>query len=176
MIYKSAKLTNDNGKLGIIASIQPEWQAETDESSPTMVLLFGKEKHRQIYPGKSLEDNGIVVAYGSDFAVYMPNALSNIQTAMTRVVTPSMHEYEQFKHIPAGAPEECVTLKQALKNQTINVAYQFHRENITGSLKVGKSADFVVLDKDIEKIDVKDIVKLQIMEKKIIQRCVQLVK
>ena len=108
--------------------------------------------------------NGVVVAYGSDFAVYMPNALSNIQTAMTRVVTPSMHDYEQFKHIPAGAPEECVTLKQALKNQTINVAYQFHREDITGSLKVGKSADFVVLDKDIEKVDVKDIVKLKIME------------
>ena len=152
------------GKLGIIASIQPEWQAETDESNPMMAHIFGKEKHSQIYPGKSLEDNGVVVAYGSDFAVYMPNALSNIQTAMTRVVNPAVPDYEQFKNAPASNPKECVTLKQALKNQTINVAYQFHREDITGSLKVGKSADFVVLDKDIEKIDVKDIVKLQVME------------
>ena len=152
------------GKLGIIASIQPEWQAESTQSNPAMTQMVGEEIHKTIYPSKSLEDNGVVCAYGSDFPVYMPNALSNIQTAMTRVANPCIPNYEDYKNYPAQSPYECVTLKQALKNQTINVAYQFHREDITGSLKVGKSADFVVLDKDIEKVDVKDIVKLQVME------------
>ena len=152
------------GDLKIIASIQPEWQIESNTSNPALTAALGKEVHRRIYPSKSLEDNGVVCAYGSDFPVYMPNALSNIQTALTRRINPMVPDYESFKDIEAEMPEECVTLKQAIKNQTINVAYQFHRENLTGSLKVGKSADFIVLDKDIEKVAKEEIYSINIME------------
>lgn len=152
------------GKLGIIASIQPEWQIETNESNPALTLALGPEVHKNIYPSKSLEDSNVIVAYGSDFPVYMPNALSNIQTALTRVINPKMPGYNSYKDIPCAKKEECITLKQAIKNQTINVAYQFHRENITGSLKVGKSADFIVLDKDIEQVPTQNIVDINIVE------------
>ena len=152
------------GKLGIIASIQPEWQAESNESNPALTSLLGPKIHSTIYPSKSLEDSDVVIAYGSDFPVYMPNALSNIQTALTRRVNPIIPNYESYKHIPAEKPEECVTLKQAIKNHTICVAYQFHREDITGSLKVNKSADFVVLDKNIEKVDIDKIYDINIVE------------
>lgn len=152
------------GASNIIASIQPEWQCESNSSNPALTEIIGAELHRTIYPGKSLEDNGVVCAYGSDFPVYMPNALSNIQVALTRVINHKMPGYNSYKDFPAEMPEECVTLKQAIKNQTINVAYQFHREDITGSLKVGKSADFVVLDKDIEQVPVENIVDINIME------------
>ena len=152
------------GEDKIIASIQPEWQVETNESNPALTFAMGKEVHKNIYPGKSLEDNGIVCAYGSDFPVYMPNALSNIQTALTRLINPKMPGYESYKDIPVGKIEECITLKQAIKNHTINVAYQFHRENITGSLKLGKSADFIVLDKDIESVPTNNIVDIEIVE------------
>lgn len=152
------------GKLKIIASIQPEWQAESNESNPSLTAALGIDVHKTIYPSKSLENNNVISAYGSDFPVYMPNALSNIQVALTRRVNPKVPNYESYKNIPAEMPEECVTLKQAIKNHTINVAYQFHRENITGSLKVGKSADFIVLDKDIEKVDIEKIVDINIVE------------
>ena len=152
------------GKLGIIASIQPEWQVETDETNPVLAALLGSKIHRNIYPSKSLEDNKVISAYGSDFPVYMPNALSNIQTALTRRINPKILNYESYKDYPAAKPEECVTLKQAIKNHTICVAYQFHREDITGSLKVNKSADFVILDKDIEKVDTDKIYDINIVE------------
>ena len=152
------------GESKIIASIQPEWQAESNKSNPALTKMLGEDVHRTIYPSKSLEDNGVISAYGSDFPVYMPNALSNIQTALTRRVNPKIPNYESYKDIPAEMPEECVTLKQAIKNHTINVAYQFHREDITGSLKVGKSADFIVLDKDIEKVPTSNIVDINIVE------------
>lgn len=152
------------GKLGIIASIQPEWQVESNASNPALTALLGPEVHRTIYPSKSLEDNNVISAYGSDFPVYMPNALSNIQTALTRRINPRIQNYESYKDLPAEMPEECITLKQAIKNQTICVAYQFHREDITGSLKVNKSADFVVLDKDIEKVDIDKIYDINVVE------------
>ena len=152
------------GDSGIIASIQPEWQAESNESSPALTAALGANVHRTIYPSKSLEDNNVISAYGSDFPVYMPNALSDIQTALTRRVNPKIPNYESYKNIPAEMPEECVSLKQAIKNHTICVAYQFHRENITGSLKVNKSADFVVLDKDIEAVDIDKIYDIEIVE------------
>ena len=152
------------GESNIIASIQPEWQCETNGSNPALTAFLGPETHRAIYPSKSLEDNNVVCAYGSDFPVYMPNGLSNIQTALTRVANHTIANYESYKDYPAEMPEECITLKQAIKNQTINVAYQFHRENLTGSLKVGKSADFIVLDKDIEKVKTNDIVDINVVE------------
>ena len=152
------------GKLGIIASIQPEWQAESNESNPALAAALGANIHKYIYPSKSLEDNNIISAYGSDFPVYMPDALSDIQTALTRRVNPKIPNYESYKNIPAEMPEECITLKQAIKNHTICVAYQFHREDITGSLKVNKSADFVVLDKDIENVDIDKIYDINVVE------------
>lgn len=152
------------GDLKIIASIQPEWQYESNASNPALTSAIGPEIHKTIYPSKSFEDNKVISAYGSDFPVYMPNAFSNIQTALTRRANPTVANYNNYKDIPAEMPEECITLKQAIKNHTINVAYQFHRDDITGSLKVGKSADFVVLSKDIESVKADEIYTINVVE------------
>ena len=61
-------------------------------------------------------------------------------------------------------PSECISLKDALMSWTINGAYQFHREDITGSIEVGKSAELVVLDGDIENTPVEDISSLKVVE------------
>ena len=72
--------------------------------------------------------------------------------------------YKLFKDVPAALPEECVSLKEALKAHTINAAYQAHLENITGSIEVGKSAELVVLDSDIEKTPVEQIQDIKVLE------------
>lgn len=152
------------GQYGIIASIQPQWQSESDASAPSETLLIGKERHHRAYPNQSLVDAGVVCAYGSDFTVSIPNGLEGIQVAMTRRVSKKDELYEAYKDVPAMNPSECVSLKEALKGQTINGAYQFHREDITGSIEPGKSAEFVVLDGDIENTPVDNIVDLTVME------------
>ena len=105
-----------------------------------------------------------ICAYGSDYPVDLPNALNDIQMAMTRKSTRHCNFYELYKDMEPDIKEECVTLKEAIKAHTINVAYQFHREDITGSLEVGKSADFVILDSDIEKTPIDKIIDLTIVE------------
>ena len=61
-------------------------------------------------------------------------------------------------------PEECVSLKEALQAHTIHPAYQAHLEDVTGSIEVGKSAELVVLDSDIETIPVEQIQDIQVLE------------
>jgi predicted amidohydrolase YtcJ len=45
---------------------------------------------------------------------------------------------------------------------TIAGAYQLSFDDITGSFEVGKSADFVILDQNIETINIEDIENIKI--------------
>ena len=72
--------------------------------------------------------------------------------------------YELYKDVPAAMPEECVGLKEAIQAHTIHVAYQAHLEDITGSIEVGKSAELVVLDSDIETTPAGQIQDIKILE------------
>lgn len=152
------------GENGIIASIQPKWSFENNSNSTDVVLQVGKKRHAHVYPNQSLMDNNVICAYGSDYPVDLPNALNDIQMAMTRKTTRHCNFYELYKDMEPDIKEECVTLKEAIKAHTINVAYQFHREDLTGSLEVGKSADFVILDNDIEKTPANKIIDLNVVE------------
>jgi len=47
---------------------------------------------------------------------------------------------------------------------TINAAWQIHMEDKLGSLKVGKYADFLVLDKNPLEIPTSDLEKIRIIK------------
>ena len=150
--------------LPIIASNQPAWFNDNPTEEPIMVADWGEDVVRQTDPSKSLIDNGVVCAYGSDFFVSPSYGLAGIQVAMTRRHVKLDPTYEMYKDLPAALPEECVSLREALQAHTINAAYQAHLEAITGSIEVGKSAELAVLDSDIESIPVEQIQDIQVLE------------
>ena len=152
------------GELGVIASIQPQWEMENPTANPAFNTMVGYDRYREIYPNKSFWDNGVVVAFGSDFIVNYPEPIEAISVAMTRKYAKSNKFYENFKDEAAMAPEECISLKQAIKGWTINPAYQFHREDVTGSIEIGKSAELVWLEKDIEQVAPEDICLINVKE------------
>ena len=58
--------------------------------------------------------------------------------------------------------EEKIDVYEALKAVTINSAYSYFEENGKGSLKEGKIADMVVLDKNPLKVDKEKIKEIKI--------------
>ena len=152
------------GKSHIIASNQPGWFSDSPTEEPIMVADWGEDVVRQAYPSKSLIDNGVVCAYGSDFFVSPAYGLAGIQVAMTRRHVKMDLTYELYKDVPAALPEECVGLKEALQAHTIHAAYQAHLEDITGSIEVGKSAELAVLDSDIETTPAEQIQDIKVLE------------
>ncbi|PGV91429.1 amidohydrolase family protein, partial [Bacillus cereus] len=60
-------------------------------------------------------------------------------------------------------PTERVRLTDMIKSYTINGAYANFTDHETGSIKVGKKADLVVLDKNLFEVPVQSIYKTNIL-------------
>ncbi|MBM4074724.1 MAG: amidohydrolase family protein, partial [Planctomycetes bacterium] len=116
----------------------------------------GPERSRYLYPIRSVANTGAVIACGSDWSVTSMNPLEAIQVAITR------RGLEQGPG-PAWLPEETVDLTLMLAAYTINGAYVNFEERETGSIEVGKSADLVVLDKNLFEIPTHEIHKAKVL-------------
>ena len=96
------------------------------------------------YPMKSFFDNGVVMSSHSDFPALSgspDDPFGIMEVAVTGVYYP-----EQAK---PWWPEELITREQALTALTINCAKQMFVENERGSVKEGKYADFLPVNKDV---------------------------
>ena len=96
------------------------------------------------YPMKSFFDHGVNVSSHSDFPALCgapDDPFGIIEIAVTGVMA--------GENGKPWWPEECITREQALQALTINVARQMFLENERGSIKEGKYADFLLVDKDV---------------------------
>lgn len=103
-------------------------------------VLGERAEHAQ--PNRALLDAGALVAGGSDWPVSeSPNTLEGLQGLVTRA--------DPLGRAPGALwPEQAITAEEALEVFTINAAVAMGLGAETGSLSVGKSADFVVLERD----------------------------
>jgi predicted amidohydrolase YtcJ len=60
------------------------------------------------------------------------------------------------------APEERLTVEQAIRAQTIDAAWQLFADDVIGSLEVGKYADMVVLSADPRDVPAEEIADLEV--------------
>ena len=60
--------------------------------------------------------------------------------------------------------DEKISVLDAIKAVTINAAYQYFEENKKGSIKEGKFADLIILEKNPLKVDLKAIKNIKILE------------
>jgi predicted amidohydrolase YtcJ len=66
---------------------------------------------------------------------------------------------------PGGwRPEERVTFPQALHGFTRGAAYAGFAETRLGSLEPGKWADFILVDRDVSKVDPQALARTQVLE------------
>lgn len=126
-------------QLGVIPSMQTSHQ--TSDAAMAMARL-GWTRVQGAYAWRSLLNTGVVIPNGTDTPVEPVNPLIGFHAAITR---------QDGNNWPAGGwfPEERMTRQEALQAMTIWPAYASFMEDVSGSLTVGKYADFTVLDQDI---------------------------
>jgi predicted amidohydrolase YtcJ len=141
-------------ELDVIASMQPYHAIDDGRWAEE---LIGPERIRTTYAFKSLLDANAKVVFGSDWPVAPASPLDGIYAAVTRRTLDD-------KNPDGWVSEQKITVEQALFAYTRDAAYASFEENKKGTLEAGKLADFVVLNKDITKIDPIKIREAQILQ------------
>jgi predicted amidohydrolase YtcJ len=137
--------------LGVIASMQPN-HLLTDMN--WAVSHIGTERAQYSYAWKKFLDDGVVLAFGTDYPVEPITPFRGIYCAVTRKNEAGTKEY---------FPEQKLNIHQAIAAYTTGAAYAEFAEKSKGLLNPGMLADIVVLDRDIIRVAPEEILKTKVL-------------
>ena len=132
-------------ELNVIPSMQA---VHCTSDAPFVVERLGEERARLgAYAWKSLTDSGAVMINGTDAPVEDVSPIASFYATVTR----RRNDGTVF------FPEQCLSREEALATYTRNAAWAGFKEDVSGTLEVGKEADFVVLSQNLLSCDEGDI-------------------
>ena len=144
-------------ELGVAADLSPIiWY-------PTVFLeghkaAMGEERATRFWPNKSLHEAGALIAGGSDWPVVAnPDPWTGIEGMITR-----QNPSGEFPGISLW-PEQALDLPTVLETYTISAARALGLGRLTGSIEVGKSADIIVLDRNVFEIPADEIADSRVL-------------
>ncbi|QFT90192.1 N-substituted formamide deformylase precursor [Bacillus sp. THAF10] len=140
-------------KLPLILDIQPRFVA-TD--FPWIVERLGEERLAYSYAWKTLLDEGLICAGGSDAPIEPVDPLLGIHAAVTRQ-TPGDRLQTVYQ------PEQRLSVYEAVGLFTKGSALAISEEDKQGKIEKGFYADFTVLDKDLFEIPPEEILNTNVM-------------
>ncbi|MDR1796656.1 MAG: amidohydrolase [Clostridiales Family XIII bacterium] len=155
-------------ELAIVPLLNPYW-AEVDDIYFELLETVGRERMDRTWPVGSIIAQGVVCAGGSDYPITeLPYPLTAIEVGMTRTVSKYYHPWvadfgDKRCLRPLGPDAEKASLADMLKMFTSGAAYCMFLEDRAGSLEPGKSADFIVLDKDITQTAPEEVGGIQVL-------------
>ena len=118
---------------------------------------LGAARLEGAYAWATIARSGAHLAFGSDFPVEQPNPFPGLSAAISRS--------DPSGNPPGGwRPQEKVTFAQALAGFTREAAYAGFAEKQVGSLEPGKYADFIIVDRDIAKVDAVSLAATKVRE------------
>ncbi|MGP7818436.1 amidohydrolase [Niallia sp. 01092] len=139
-------------KLPVILDIQPCF---VTSDFPWVIDRLGKDNMKYCYAWKTLLEEGVHCAGGSDAPIESASPLLGIQAAVTRT-----NKFDVSKK--GYQMEEALSVYEAVCLYTKGSAYAICRETERGVIKKGNAADFTVLDRDIFEIEKTEIEKLKV--------------
>ncbi|MCB5181951.1 amidohydrolase, partial [Streptomyces antimicrobicus] len=136
-------------QLGVAACLQLQWAAQDTWTMEALLPYIGPERHRWMYPARSLERAGARLSGGSDWPVDALQVWNQLRTAIDR----------QGAHGtgPLHVEQEGLGRTSALRMHTLGTAWQLRQDERTGTVERGKAADLVLLDRDVTRCPVADI-------------------
>jgi predicted amidohydrolase YtcJ len=130
---------------------------------PTVFLeghkaAMGEERATRFWPNKSLHEAGALIAGGSDWPVVPnPDPWTGIEGMITR-----QNPSGEFPGVSLW-PEQALDLPTVLETYTISAARALGLDRMIGSIEVGKSADIIVLDRNVFDIPANQIADTRVM-------------
>jgi len=143
-------------ELDVAAVFQSIWAYPDDWIMELNVPQVGWERIMLFYPIGSLKAAGTRIVGGSDWFVTTLNPLYAIEVALRRQ-DPDQSEGTVLNEM------ERVDLQTMIEAYTTRGAWQMHRENVAGSIEPGKTADLVVLDRNLFNIPTTEISETEIL-------------
>ncbi len=139
-------------EYGVIASLQG---IHCTSDSPFVEKRLGEKRSRLgAYPWRTLLDNGVIIANGTDTPVEDVDPIKCFYASVTR------------KRADSGAeffPEQRMTRQEALYSYTLGNAFAAFEEHDKGSITEGKLADIVVLSNDILNCSDEEILQTEVL-------------
>lgn len=126
-------------RYGMIASMQPQhfYGDEMCEEA------LGFERLQGWMPWKSLEQAGVRVSFGTDWAAGPVNPAYGLILAALRV---------NFRGDNNWGPDEAVDIETGIRHWTADSAYNLFMETEIGTLEAGKYADLVIFNTDLREM------------------------
>jgi len=144
------------GKLGVIASFQPLHAYPDDDTLLVWLRNVGPERGQRAWAWRSVQADGGVLAFGSDWPIVTLNPWAGIQNAVTRQTVEG--------NPPDGfVPRERISVEDAIRGYTMGAAIAGHREQREGSLEPGKLADLIIIDRNLFDIEPRAIEKTEVL-------------
>ena len=129
-------------RLGVIASVQPYHAIDDGRWAEKRI---GPQRIKRTYAFRTFLDNGVRLAFGTDWSVAPLSPMWSIYAAVTRATLDG-------KNPEGWVPEQKLTVAEAVEAYTMGSAYAEFQDKDKGSITAGKLADFVVLSDDIFRI------------------------
>ena len=129
-------------RLGVIASVQPYHAIDDGRWAEKRI---GPDRIKRTYAFRTFLENGVRLAFGTDWSVAPLSPMWSVYAAVTRATLDG-------KNPNGWVPEQKLTVAEAVEAYTMGSAYAEFQEKEKGSITPGKLADFVLLSDDIFKI------------------------
>lgn len=147
----TARIINDGG---IFFQTTPQWMKNDDHT----LRFLGEQRFAKQFQSGTMQRGGVTVTFGSDSCLEpeTANAFAGIFYASARGDSAACGK----ECLPPQS--ESMTRKESLLAYTLNAAKQLRIDHKTGSISVGKLADFAVIDRDVINCPVQELKEIKV--------------
>ncbi len=139
----------------IVASVQPSHLLYENESQNYNEARLGPVRIKNSFAWKNFVVSNVHLAFGTDWPVETLNPLVGIFAAVFR-------QNRNGKPAAGLQPVQRLTVAQAVDAYTLGSAYATREDHVKGTLREGKYADVVVLEKDPFKAKDTELMKITV--------------
>lgn len=142
-------------QLGVIANVQPSFATDIPYNTERVLDLVGPERHATMFRFRDLMAAGAELAGSTDTPIVSPDPLVTVETAVTR--------REPGLAGKPFLPEQRLSRAVSIKLATLGGARANLLDGESGSIAVGKRADFIMLGSNLLEVPSRNIHDVQVL-------------